>query len=471
MSMPKSVIALAMITVFTLPHTSSAEVPEIPKNLKPGEYIKNIIPMRQRVQIMERALRWKKEHVLPMVMREQNIDLWIIRNNEADLYYNNEGPIYTSLLTANFQGLAYPSTNDPGRRGTGDQELPLFMFYYDTGDEIEYIEPRSYEHITELIAERDPKTIAIGDHDKDKMLQALGSTYTPRVIDSWLLGVRWLETMSPDQLEMFKYVMGVNNDLTAEGFSNKAITPGVTTSDDLNWWFRHRMRELGIDKENHPSIRVRRSPKNMKKYPQEADSFPTSNAISVTIRPGDIVSCDLDIMLLGLITDNHQYAYVLDEGETEVPKELAEAFIKANNMQDLIAKEFRVGRTGKEIEDASHAIPSDGDVINTSGMFLTFHPPAMYLQRFQLFGLMFWKGSYVAGISSRPNYYPTSIVSDQHKLSYETVHVFHPHISVVVPGWNEGGVGLGVGQIVSFTEKDGFQYLNRSQEFGLHVVR
>jgi len=46
-----------------------------------------------------------------------------------------------------------------------------------------------------------------------------------------------------------------------------------------------------------------------------------------------------------------------------------------------------------------------------------------------------------------------------------------PHISVIVPGWGENGVGLGVGQIVSFTEEDGFQYLNRSQEYELHVIR
>lgn len=471
MNMVKRVVAFAFVAILALPNGGNSQVPEIPENLEPGEYIKNIIPMRQRVQIMERALRWKKEHVLPMVMREQGIDLWIIRNDEADLYYNNEGPVYTSLLPADFQGLAHPSTNDPGRRGTGSQELPLFLFFYDTGDDIEYIEPRSYEHISTLVADRDPATIAIGEHNKERMVEALGNTHASRAVDSWLLGVRWLETMSPDQLTMFKYVMGVNNDIAAEGFSNIAITPGVTTSDDLNWWFRHRMRELGIDKENHPSIRVRRSPKNMNKYPEEADSFPTSNANSVVIRRGDIVSCDLDIMLLGLVTDTHQYAYVLEEDETEVPRELAEAFIKANKMQDLIAREFIVGRTGKEIEDASHAIPSDGDVINTSGMFLTFHPPAMYLRRFQLFGLMFWKGSYVAGISSRPNYYPTSIVSDQHKLSYNTVHVFHPHISVIVPGWDENGIGLGVGQIVSFTEEDGFQYLNRSQEYGLHVIR
>ena len=100
----------------------NSQVPGIPEDLKPGEYIKNIIPMRQRVQIMERALRWKKEHFLPMVMREQGIDLWIIRNDEADLYYNNEGPVYTSLLPADFQGIG-PSQHErsrpPGYRKPG----------------------------------------------------------------------------------------------------------------------------------------------------------------------------------------------------------------------------------------------------------------------------------------------------------------------------------------------------------------
>ncbi len=476
----KSILTTAALMICWMaasPSASRAEVPEIPKNLKPGEYIKNIIPMRQRVQMMERAWKWKKEHVLPLVMRELNVDMWIVRNNEADLYYNNEGPVYSSLLPADFQGMTLPSTVDPDRRGVGGQELPLFMMFRDTGDEIEYIEPADYEHITELVSKHDPKTIAIGQDNNEELLAALGSEYGSRSIDSWLLGIRWLETMSPDQIEMFRYVMGVNNDLVAEGFSNIAITPGVTTSDDLNWWFRHRMRELGIEKENHPSIKVRRRPSNIAKYPEAAEEFPSSNANSVVIRRGDIVACDLDINLLGLVTDTHQFAYVLQEGESEVPEALAEALIKANRMQDLISKEFVVGRTGKEIEDASHAIPSDDDVTNTSGKFLSFHPPAMYLRRYQLFGFMFWKGSYVAGIASWPKYYPTSIVSDQHTLSVNTVHVFHPGISINVMGWGEDGVGLGrgqnlgVGQIIAFTEENGFEYLNRSQQHSFHVVR
>ncbi len=38
-----------------------------PNNLKPGEYIQNILPMRERVQMMQRWWEWKKENVLPMI--------------------------------------------------------------------------------------------------------------------------------------------------------------------------------------------------------------------------------------------------------------------------------------------------------------------------------------------------------------------------------------------------------------------
>ena len=214
----------------------SSDINQTIQSLKPGEYIKNIIPMRERVQLMEQWKKWKKENVLPMVMKEQNIEMWIIRNNEADLYYNNEGPVYTSLLPADFQGLALPSAYASGV----SQMLPSFMMFYNTGDIIEYIEPRDYDHISELVTKRDPATIAIGQYDNEQMLEALGSKFVARSIDSWLLGVRWLETISPQQIEVFRYVMGLHNDILAEGFSNAAITPDVTTSDDLNWWFRHR---------------------------------------------------------------------------------------------------------------------------------------------------------------------------------------------------------------------------------------
>jgi len=431
----------------------------------PIEDSKNILPLRERVKLTEKWWKWKKNHVLPMVMREQGVDMWIIRDDEADLYYNNQGPVYVSLLPADHQGMAFPSKYAP----PGSQRLPRFLMFYDTGEKIEEVEPRDYEHIAELVKERDPSTIAIGQHNKKKMISVLGEKYASLSIDSWTLGVRWLETVGPERISVYRHVQRVANEIIAVAFSNKVVIPDVTTTLDLNWWVLHKYLELGLDMENYPTINVQRDDENMAKYDDPPEYFRngrTNNGVSVVIRRGDIVSCDTDLYLYGLITDSHQHAYVLKKGETDVPEALKEALRKVNRIQDLFRKEFKVGRTGKEIVAASRKITPEEGIIETE---LGFHPPPMYIWRFWKGGYMFDRKSYVAGMTSGPGYYPTSIVTNNHKLYYNTLYAFEPHTRVAVPGWKHG-VELGIGQITAFT-KDGLQYLARPQEHKWHVIK
>ena len=102
-----------------------------------------MIPMRERVQIMQRFWEQKKETVLPMVMREQEIDMWIVRNDEQPEYRQasfKEGPFYTSLVPANFEGMVFSSRHaDPLVRGAA---VPSLLMFYDTGEKIEYLEPQ-----------------------------------------------------------------------------------------------------------------------------------------------------------------------------------------------------------------------------------------------------------------------------------------------------------------------------------------
>ena len=93
----------------------------------------------------------------------------------------------------------------------------------------------------------------------------------------------------------------------------------------------------------------------------------------------------------------------------------------------------------------------------------------MFIRRFLLGGFFFPTKPYVAGMTSSPGYYPTSIVTNDHQLHYNTLYAFEPHISVAVPGWGPEGVELGLGQIVAFTP-DGFRYLARAQEVEWHVI-
>ena len=426
---------------------------------------KNIMPMRERVKLIEKWWKWKKEHMLPIVMREQGVDMWIIRNNEADLYYNNEGPVYTLLLPANHEGMTLPSKYVP----QGSQWIPKFLMFYDLGNKIEHIEPRDYAHITNLAKQKDPKVIAIGQHNNEKMLKALGEKYASRSIDSWTLGVRWLETMSPEMISVYHHVQRIANEVIAEAYSNKVVIPDVTTTDDLNWWILHKYLKLDLETENHPTITIQRSDENMEKYDDPPEYFRrgrTRNGVNVVIRRGDVISCDTDLFLLGLVTDSHQHAYVLRKGEKDVPQSLKEALLKVNKMQDLFRKEFILGRTGKEIVAASKKIKPLEGIIETA---LGFHPPPMFMRRFLQGGYMFDHKTYVAGMTSGPGYYPTSIVSNDHKLYLNTMYAFEPHTRVAVPGWKHG-VELGIGEITYFN-KEGLQYMARPQKTEWHVVK
>jgi hypothetical protein len=453
-------LAASILSVVMLSFTGSPAAQQV------GKDTENILSLRERAELMQKWWEWRRENVIPEIMREQGIDMWIVRDDEGELFFNNESPVYVSLLPANYEGMTFASQHER----PGSQRTPWFMAFFDTGSEIEYIEPRTYEDVAAMVSERDPQVVAIADFDNDRMLAALGEKYAARAVSSWTIGVRWLETMTPEQISVYRHVQGVANEIIAEGFSNSVITPDVTTTDDLNWWFRHRMLELGMEYENHPSIVVQRRPELIARYDDPPEYFRrgrTSNGKNVTIRRGDVVSCDTDIMLLGLTTDSHQHAYVLLEGESDVPEAMKEGLRKVNRIQDLFAEEFVLGRTGKEIVEAAEAIVPEDGIIETE---LGFHPPPTFNRRYLVGGFMFPTKPYVAGMTSGEGYYPTSIVGNHHKLYVNTLYAFEPHTRVAVPGWGPDGIELGIGQIAVMTP-DGLRYLDRPQESEWHVIK
>jgi hypothetical protein len=83
---------------------------------------------------------------------------------------------------------------------------------------------------------------------------------------------------------------------------------------------------------------------------------------------------------------------------------------------------------------------------------------------------MFSHKTYVAGMTSGPGYYPTSIVTNNHNLYHNTLYAFEPHTRIDVEGWGPTGVEIGIGQIVVFSE-EGVRYLNRPQNSKWHVIK
>jgi hypothetical protein len=164
------------------------------------------------------------------------------------------------------------------------------------------------------------------------------------------LGVSWLETRTPREMEFYTQVNSITHKIIEEGFSSKVITPGVTTTDDLVWWFRQKLNNMGLDTWFHPSVDVQRNDSvnfdHLKTFSRELDNNPT-------IQAGDLLHVDFGIKYLRLNSDIQEHAYVLKPNETDAPAYLKEGLKTANRLQDILTSNFKENRTGNEILKAS----------------------------------------------------------------------------------------------------------------------
>jgi hypothetical protein len=135
----------------------------------------------------------------------------------------------------------------------------------------------------------------------------LPDQFQERVVSAQDLAVGWLETRTPSEMASYKHIQAIANSIIAEGLSEKVITPGVTTTEDVVWWYRDRIREMGLETWFHPTVDLQRPDVSSKKHLRSFAQKPDSQVIM----PGDLLHIDFGITYLRLNTDTQQLAYVL----------------------------------------------------------------------------------------------------------------------------------------------------------------
>jgi hypothetical protein len=206
-----------------------------------------------------------------------------------------------------------------------------------------------------VIRERDPARIGIDTSEHwafgdglsaglhDRLKRALGTELSLRLTSAEELCIRWLETRSALELEVYPQLVQVARRVVAEVFSNEVITPGVTTTEDVAWAIRQRFSDLGLAVWFQPYCNI-----------QRMGLAPAPEAViwgdnSSLIQRGDVLHTDVGIHTLRLATDTQEMGYVLHLGESDVPAGLKAALAAGNRWQDRLTGSFVAGRTGNEI--------------------------------------------------------------------------------------------------------------------------
>lgn len=321
-----TLLATLVVAALLVP-CAAAEVPPVRSHREQHEIVRGWIAKRFTT-------------VLPALMRQHGIDMWIVVSREY-----NDDPVFRSMA---------PLTTYASRRRTilvfhdrggaaGVEALSIGRFDYDgLYTVVPTHNDAQWEGLRALVDARTPKAIGVNvsetfahadgltHTEHTNLMRALGR-HASKVTSAETLAVAWLEKKLPEETEGYREAMRIAHAIIREAFSNAVITPGVTTVDDVAWWMRQRTAELGLGQWFQPTVDLQRR------------GGATDDRV---IRRGDLLHCDFGIVYLGFATDTQHNAYVLLEGETDAPRGLRDGQRAGNRLQDIVMSHAKVGGTG-----------------------------------------------------------------------------------------------------------------------------
>ena len=316
-----------------------------------------VLPLKEQAKVIDEILADRINNLLPSLMEKNNMDMWVIISREY-----NEDPILKTMLPATWLSARRRTVivfyNNPSTK----QFKKLAVARYSVGDQIEAAWdlkkfPDQWDALNNIIETLHPQKIGLNisadfahadglDHTEYlEFTNKLSVSNKAKIVSANNLGVAWLETRTEREMQLYPQLNSITHKIIAEGFSGKVITPGITTSDDLVWWFRQKMNDMGLSTWFHPSVEIQRN---------DAATFDHLKAFTNTdkdniIRAGDLLHVDFGITYLRLNTDVQEHAYVLQPGEKEAPAYLIAGMAKANRLQDILTSKFKENKTGNQI--------------------------------------------------------------------------------------------------------------------------
>ncbi len=302
---------------------------------------------------MNQVRRDKFNLVLPEVMRENNIDMWIITNREGNL-----DPLYQDMGEGYVTKNGYYIFTDKGGDRIERAVLGIDGYLLEEGGTYDYF--GGYDELKEFVTARDPKRIGL-NYSKNfggadgltysaylELGEILGDKYKERFVSAEKLVSDFRSRRVASELAIYGEAGDLSYTIAERAFSNEVITPGVTTLADVAWWMKEQQFKYNLGSSfGMPSV-----------YITGPDGIEATSNDRI-IQRGDVLMIDWGVGLMNMYTDMKRIAYVLKEGETEVPPGIQNAFDKSMEVREIIRKTIKPGVTAGETEDAINQALSD----------------------------------------------------------------------------------------------------------------
>jgi Xaa-Pro dipeptidase len=308
---------------------------------------------RARYETMKLIRQEKFDLVLPGALRDSDVDMWIhvMQKGNPDALEMDLGGT-ASYSVDDTLGFFIFTDRGEGRieravlGGRADRDL------YDIfGKE---------KDITDFVAERDPKRIAVNMSDRlpsadgmsysayKRLVKFIGDKYAQRLVSAENVITLFRVRRVQSEIEAFAKMCEIQRLLMEEAYGR--IIPGVTTSEELGWWVQDQLLLMGLDSGDRGIY-----------GPVGPDSR------GGVYKRGLFSSWDLKIRYLNFGTDYKRNAYILREGETDVPDGIKHAWERGQRAREILKPTLKVGMTsGEALQVMIRALEAEGYIHNLS---------------------------------------------------------------------------------------------------------
>jgi Xaa-Pro aminopeptidase len=300
---------------------------------------------RRRWERLCQIRQEKFDRILPEVMRENAVDMWIVAQKEGhnDPMYEHLGRGYTGSIGY------YVFTDRGGDRieraalgitGGMLEQCPSYDRVEGNADLRAWVEARSPRrigvNISEEIGAADGLTHTLYQH----LRATLGAPFADRLVTAEKLVSDYRSRHVASELVAFGEAGELSRTIAERALSNEVIVPGRTTLAEVAWWMWDQLLSRGLGSSfDMPSVYIT----------GPAGIEATSN--ERIIQRGDLLIIDWGVGYLNFWTDVKRMAYVLKEGERAVPAGFQRAFDQAAKVREMIRRTIVPGGTAKDMLD------------------------------------------------------------------------------------------------------------------------
>ena len=308
--------------------------------------------LKEQYALKDQCLKERLEIILPQVMEDADVDMWIVASKEY-----HEDPTFKAMVPAEYLTARRITMFAFSKEADGIHRYSLSMpdksvdkFYeskWQFGKEDQMVA------LKRLIEEKDPKRIALNMSKEfavcdgfsiglyQMFKESLGEDIMNKMVNDDLLAMKFMEIRTPTELKLMPEVMSVAHDIMERMYTTDVIKPGITTTNDLEWFMKEEVNKLGLTYWFEPTMDLQRKNGDESRYD------------SCVIQKGDLLHCDFGIYYMNMCTDTQRLGYVAKDDEDTMPQSLLDGMKVGNRFQDIVRENMIVGRTGNEVFEAA----------------------------------------------------------------------------------------------------------------------